>query len=65
MFTEYVAGRGMTSIARGLTNDGIACPSAYDRKRRPGRYRTKRGLTTSETSAKGIDQPGSGRFRMG
>jgi hypothetical protein len=37
IFTEYVAGRGMTSIARGLTNDGIACPSAYDRKRNPHR----------------------------
>ena len=29
IFNEYVAGRGMTSIARGLTQDGIACPSAY------------------------------------
>jgi site-specific DNA recombinase len=38
IFTEYVAGRGMTSIARGLTNDGIACPSAYDRKRNPHRH---------------------------
>jgi DNA invertase Pin-like site-specific DNA recombinase len=33
IFTEYVAGRGMTSIARGLTQDGIACPSRYDRAR--------------------------------
>ena len=28
----------MTTIARGLTNDGIACPSAYDRKRNPHRH---------------------------
>ena len=37
VFAEYVAGRGMTSIARGLTQDGIACPSAYDRERNPHR----------------------------
>ncbi|MEV6302426.1 recombinase family protein [Actinoplanes sp. NPDC051861] len=37
IFTEYVAGRGMTSIARGLTQDGIPCPSAYDRARNPHR----------------------------
>jgi site-specific DNA recombinase len=38
ILSEYVAGRGMTTIARGLTNDGIACPSAYDRKRNPHRH---------------------------
>jgi site-specific DNA recombinase len=38
IFTEYVAGRGMTSIASGLTRDGIACPSAYDRARNPHRH---------------------------
>src|SRR5689334_11957541 len=38
IFAEYVAGRGMTSIARGLTQDGIACPSAYDRARNPHRH---------------------------
>ena len=38
IFTEYVAGRGMTSIARGLTQDGIPCPSAYDRLRNPHRH---------------------------
>ncbi|WP_097319155.1 recombinase family protein [Paractinoplanes atraurantiacus] len=38
IFNEYVAGRGMTSIARGLTQDGIACPSAYDRARNPHRH---------------------------
>jgi hypothetical protein len=32
------AGRGMTSIARGLTRDNIACPSAYDRDRNPHRH---------------------------
>ncbi|GGN75039.1 putative recombinase [Actinoplanes lobatus] len=37
IFAEYTAGRGMTSIARGLTQDGIACPSAYDRARNPHR----------------------------
>ncbi|GIM97138.1 recombinase family protein [Paractinoplanes toevensis] len=37
IFAEYVAGRGMTSIARGLTQNGIACPSAYDRARNPHR----------------------------
>ena len=37
IFAEYVTGRGMTSIARGLTQDGIACPSAYDRARNPHR----------------------------
>jgi len=37
IFAEYVAGRGMASIARGLTQDGIACPSAYDRARNPHR----------------------------
>ena len=38
IFAEYVAGRGMTSIARGLTQDGIPCPSAYDRLRNPHRH---------------------------
>src|SRR5687767_11963814 len=38
IFGEYVAGRGMTSIARGLSQDGIACPSAYDRARNPHRH---------------------------
>ncbi|WP_092546296.1 recombinase family protein [Actinoplanes derwentensis] len=37
IFEEYAAGRGMTSIARGLTQDDIACPSAYDRARNPHR----------------------------
>jgi hypothetical protein len=36
-FNECVAGRGMTSIARGLTQDGIACPSMYDKRRNPHR----------------------------
>jgi len=46
IFAEYVAGRGMTSIARGLTQDGIACPSAYDRARNPHR-RTEVWETTA------------------
>ncbi|GGQ84081.1 hypothetical protein GCM10010166_62910 [Couchioplanes caeruleus subsp. azureus] len=46
IFAEYVAGRGMTSIARGLTQDGIPCPSAYDRARNPHR-RTEVWETTA------------------
>jgi site-specific DNA recombinase len=38
IFAEYEAGRGLTSIARGLTRDGIACPSVYDRERNPHRH---------------------------
>jgi DNA invertase Pin-like site-specific DNA recombinase len=38
IFAEYAAGRGLTSIARGLTRDGIPCPSAYDRERNPHRH---------------------------
>ncbi|HEX8344406.1 MAG TPA: recombinase family protein [Actinoplanes sp.] len=38
IFEEYVAGRGMTTIARGLSHDGIPCPSAYDRQRNPHRH---------------------------
>jgi site-specific DNA recombinase len=37
IFTEYAAGRGITSIARGLTQDDVPCPSAYDRDRNPHR----------------------------
>jgi site-specific DNA recombinase len=37
IFAEYVAGRGTTTIARGLTQDGIACRSAYGRARNPHR----------------------------
>jgi site-specific DNA recombinase len=46
IFAEYVTGRGMTSIARGLTQDGIPCPSAYDRARNPHR-RTQVWETTA------------------
>lgn len=46
IFEEYVAGRGMTSIARGLTQDGIVCPSAHDRARNPHRH-TKVWETTA------------------
>ncbi|GIF52462.1 DNA invertase Pin-like site-specific DNA recombinase [Asanoa ferruginea] len=41
IFAEYLAGRGMTAIARGLTLDGIACPSAHDRARNPHRRATE------------------------
>ncbi|GAA3927007.1 recombinase family protein [Actinoplanes auranticolor] len=45
IFEEYVAGRGMTTIARGLTQDGIPCPSAYDRQRNPHRRTEVRETT--------------------
>jgi site-specific DNA recombinase len=37
IFTEFLAGNGLFVIAEGLTRDGIACPSAYDRARNPHR----------------------------
>jgi site-specific DNA recombinase len=37
IFDEYVAGRGLGSIARGLDADGIPCPSAHDPVRNPHR----------------------------
>ncbi|MBL7255943.1 recombinase family protein [Paractinoplanes lichenicola] len=46
IFNEYVSGRGMTSIARGLTQDDIPCPSAYDRARNSHR-RTQVWETTA------------------
>jgi DNA invertase Pin-like site-specific DNA recombinase len=58
IFTEYVSGRGMTSIARGLTQDVIPCPSAYDRAPNPHRHtrsgrrqRSARSCTTRTTPA--------------
>ena len=37
IFTEFLTGHGLFAIAEGLTRDGIACPSAYDRARNPHR----------------------------
>jgi site-specific DNA recombinase len=37
IFEEYISGRGIYAIAEGLTREGIACPSAYDRERNPHR----------------------------
>jgi site-specific DNA recombinase len=37
IFTEFLTGNGLYAIAEGLTRDGIACPSAYDRARNPHR----------------------------
>ncbi|GIF49330.1 hypothetical protein Afe04nite_38690 [Asanoa ferruginea] len=45
IFVEYLAGRGLTSIARSLTLDGIACPSAHDRTRNPHRDGTAWQIT--------------------
>ena len=42
--TEYLAGRGMFSIAEGLTRDGIASPSAHD----PDRNRHRSGAAWSK-----------------
>ena len=33
IFREYLGGYGIFSIAQRLTNEGVLCPSAYDRKR--------------------------------
>jgi site-specific DNA recombinase len=44
IFTEFLAGNGLYVIAEGLTRDGIACPSAYDRARNPHR----RGIAWSK-----------------
>jgi len=37
IFAEFCAGAGLYLIAEGLTRDGVACPSAYDRDRNPHR----------------------------
>jgi DNA invertase Pin-like site-specific DNA recombinase len=58
IFSEYVAGRGMTTIARGLTNDGIACPSAYDRKRNPTGT-TRSGRPASPVEHEAVEHAGS------
>ena len=40
IFAEYLAGRSLTTIARGLTLDSIPCPSAHDRARNTQRRGT-------------------------
>jgi DNA invertase Pin-like site-specific DNA recombinase len=37
IYSEFLAGNGLYVIAEGLTADGIASPSGYDRKRNPHR----------------------------
>ncbi|GAA1843416.1 recombinase family protein [Asanoa iriomotensis] len=37
IFAECLARRGLSAIARGLTRDGVACPSAHDQARNPHR----------------------------
>jgi DNA invertase Pin-like site-specific DNA recombinase len=37
IFAEFLAGAGIYAIAKRLTADGIACPSAHDRARNPHR----------------------------
>lgn len=41
IFEEYLAGAGLRAIARGLADDGIASPAAYDQER--NRHRLGRG----------------------
>lgn len=50
IFTEYLAGRGMFSIAEGLTRDGIASPSAHD----PDRNRHRSGAAWSKSAVRVI-----------
>ncbi|MEV4539804.1 recombinase family protein [Asanoa sp. NPDC049518] len=50
IFAEYLEGRGLTAIGRGLTLDGIACPSAHDRDRNPHR----RGTTWQISAVRAI-----------
>jgi len=50
IFTEYLAGRGMFSIAEGLTRDGIASPSAHD----PERNRHRSGAAWSKSAVRVI-----------
>jgi site-specific DNA recombinase len=50
IFTEYLSGRGMFSIAEGLTRDGIASPSAHD----PDRNRHRSGAAWSKGAVRVI-----------
>ena len=43
IFADYLSGKGLKTIAEGLTRDGIPCPSAYD----PARNRHRCGIAWS------------------
>lgn len=56
IFTEYVAGRGMKSIAEGLTADGIPSPAAHDPER--NKHRQGNGGAWVQTAVRVIlDNP--------
>ncbi|MFI0425093.1 recombinase family protein [Spongiactinospora sp. 9N601] len=50
IFADYLAGRGLFSIAERLTGDDIPCPSAHDRRR--DRHRS--GIAWSKGAVRGI-----------
>ncbi|WP_409497215.1 recombinase family protein [Amycolatopsis sp. cmx-11-12] len=50
IFQEYLSGIGVFAIAQRLTDDGIACPSFYDRARNPHRS----GVAWSKSAVRGI-----------
>lgn len=50
IFDEYLGGRGIASIAEGLTRDGIPCPSAHD----PTRNRHRPGWGWSKSAVRSI-----------
>src|SRR5215207_8386632 len=50
IFTEYLSGKGLYAIAEGLTEDGIACPSAAD----PARNRHRCGVAWSKAAIRVI-----------
>jgi DNA invertase Pin-like site-specific DNA recombinase len=50
IFTEFIAGATLAAIADGLTNDGIACPSAHD----PARNRHRDGAYWHKSAVRAI-----------
>jgi site-specific DNA recombinase len=52
IFTEYLAGKGLYTIAQGLTADGIPSPSAHDPAR--NRHRTSSGGAWSKSAVRAI-----------
>jgi site-specific DNA recombinase len=50
IFTEYLAGAGIFSIAEGLTREGVLSPSAHD----PGRNRHRSGTAWSKSAVRVI-----------
>ena len=49
IFAEYLAGRGLSAIAEGLTRDQVPCPSQHDAARNP--HRTGEGWAKSAVRA--------------